>query len=629
MKLTIGIAFYICLIGLTFCYAQPHNSNNGNFQVSHNKGCAPLTISVTVPTALCDPPNSNCDFFYEADPIQNTFTHTYNTPGTYNLVGVFQGSVTDRITITVLPNTPPEFEIYSCGGNAVQVNVTDTNYNQYVIDYNDGSPVVVVPSGSMAKDTHTFAGSGNKTITVRGRNLNADDNCNPSSKVVTVVPALPVATITQLIVLNESDIQLDFNTQPNILYRLQVARNSSTNFQTLQDVYETTTTTVNNLRTDDNYYCFRLGVLDPCNNTINYSNTICSSNFDVSALNNINRLNWTTSSSGVSNFSFTKNTDPPLSASAASTSLDDTNTTCGVAYCYQQTTNYVNGSRSISLSKCVTAISTNTPTVVENISTIVAEKTIVDLQWTQDPSFVPSLYTVTKFVNGKSATVNTSTTQTYTDDNYLLDVTSCYKINYVDACGNKSPVSVEACPMLLVSTLQSDNAVSLSWSEYMGWKDGVDHYVVEKFNDQGQLLLTVNTNNATTYLDNTQDLNNQIASYRITAIANQAGVSPSVSNTVTIIKEPNLFYPTAFTPNNDGLNDIFNVFGQFITAYEMRIFNRWGELMYTTDDLEKGWDGHFKGTLMPEGTYVFRTTITDQAGRTFDRSGTILLLKKD
>jgi gliding motility-associated-like protein len=60
----------------------------------------------------------------------------------------------------------------------------------------------------------------------------------------------------------------------------------------------------------------------------------------------------------------------------------------------------------------------------------------------------------------------------------------------------------------------------------------------------------------------------------------------------------------------------------------MRIFNRWGEMMYVTEDLEDGWDGHYKGTLMPEGTYVFRATITDQVGRTYDRSGTVVLLKK-
>ena len=266
------------------------------------------------------------------------------------------------------------------------------------------SPDVVVPSGSMAISTHTYASSGNKTITVRGRNLGADDNCNPTSKVVNAVTTLPVPTITQLTVLNDRDIQLDFNSQPNILYRLQIAQNSATSFIQLQNVYETTTTTINNLSTDGNFYCFRLGAFDPCNNTTVYSNTICSSNFDVTAMNNMNQLTWVTSSTGVTNYTFSKNSDPPLNAAASATSLNDPNVTCGVDYCYQQTTNYPNGSRSISLSKCATAISTNIPTVVENISSIVGpDNDNVELRWTQDPAFVAATYSITKSVNGNFA----------------------------------------------------------------------------------------------------------------------------------------------------------------------------------------------------------------------------------
>jgi len=629
MKLKVSIAFFLFCLTI-MAHAQPYSSQNGVFQVDQIKGCAPLTVNVIVPPAICNPPSSSCDFFYETGSIQNVFTYQYTMPGIYNLVGVFQGGVTDRITITVLPNTPPAFEIYSCGNNTVQVKVTDTNYNQYVINF-DGSPDVVVPSGSMAFSTYGFGSSGKKTITVRGRNLGADDNCYPpASKDVDAVMTLPVPTITQLTVLNDRDIQLNFNSQPNILYRLQIAQNSATSFINLQNVYETTTTTINNLSTDGNFYCFRLGAFDPCNNTTVYSNIICSSNFDVAAVNNMNQLSWVTSSTGVSNYTFSKNSAPPLSAGAAATSLSDPNVTCGVNYCYQQTTNYTNGSRSISLSKCATAISTNVPTVVENISTIVGPgNDDVELRWTQDPAFVAATYSITKSVNGNFASTKTSTTTNHLDDEYLNDVVSCYKISYADACNNKSPVSVEACPIKLIATLQPDNTVALSWSGYAGWKNGVNRYVVEKFNEQGQLLSTVNAGTATTYVDNTQDLTNQIAVYRITAVANQAGIVSSVSNAFTIIKEPNLFYPTAFTPNGDGLNDIFNVFGQFITTFEMRIFNRWGEMMYVTDVLGKGWDGTFKGSLMPEGTYVFRATLTDKAGRTFDRSGTVVLLKKD
>lgn len=628
MRLKIGIGLFLVAIPFFAANAQ-YISKDGRFQVDQVKGCAPLTVNVSIIAPNVCNGGAPCEFFYETNPVQNVFSYQYTQPGNYTLRVLFQGvDSTDRINLTVFPNIQPEFEVYTCGNNSVQVNVTDTNYQQYVINYNDASPEVVVPSGMLATDMHTFASQGNKTISVRGRNVGADDNCNSASKAVTAVPTLPVPTITQLTVLNDRDIQLDFNNQPNTLYRLQIAQNSSTNFQNLQNVYEVSTTTINNLRTDDNFYCFRLGAFDPCNNTTVYSNVICSSNFDVAAQNNVNRLTWATSPTGVSNYSFTKNSDPPLSATSASTSLNDPNVTCGVNYCYQQTTNYANGSRSISLSKCVDAISTNTPTVVENISTIVGTDSNVELRWTQDPAFISTGYAITKSVNGTFSSTDSSATTSYMDEDYMPDVTSCYKITYGDACDNKSPVSAEVCPIQLIGTLQANNAVQLSWNEYQGWKNGVDHYVVEKFNDQGQVLSSVNAGNAISYTDNTQDLSNQVAVYRVTAVANQAGIVASVSNTIIIIKDPNLFYPTAFTPNSDGLNDIFNVFGQFINTFEMSIFNRWGEMMYFTDDLEKGWDGHFKGTLMPEGTYVFRATITDQAGRTFERSGTFVLLRK-
>ena len=116
--------------------------------------------------------------------------------------------------------------------------------------------------------------------------------------------------------------------------------------------------------------------------------------------------------------------------------------------------------------------------------------------------------------------------------------------------------------------------------------------------------------------------------YRITAIANDAGISSSVSNTIIIIKEAILSYPTAFTPNGDGKNDDFKVFGQFTAAVEFKVFNRWGELLFITEDLGKGWDGSYKGSAMPEGTYVFRAFLTDHAGRTSERSGTVVLLRK-
>ena len=605
-------------------HAQPYVSDLGRFEVDQAKGCVPLTINVTIrPPNVCNGA-SPCEMDFENNSgfQQNVFTYTYTQPGTYTFRLLFQTSGFDQITIVVTPNVQPAFEVYSCGGNGAQVKVTDTNYSQYVINYNDGSPIVVVPSGSLAKDTHAFATSGNKTITVRGRNLNADDNCNPMNQSINAVATLPTPAITQLRVLDNASIQLDYNNQQNILYKLQIATNS-TNFQQLQDVYNVANTIIGNLRTDDNFYCFRLGAFDPCNNVTVYSNVICSSNFDVTPQSDLNRLTWVTSSTGVGNYTISKTGSTPLSALATAVSLDDTNVICGTDYCYQITSNYANGSRSISLEKCGTAFSSKIPVAPQNVSAIVGEDGGVDLEWTQDPAFIAASYNLLK----SGTVLTTLTTNAYTDASYTPGDGSCYKISYTDVCGNKSLQSPEACPIFLTGTLGDNNIITLAWNAFTGWQNGVDHYVVEKFNEQGQLLQTFSSG-STTLVDDEEDFDNQTYIYLITAIANDAGISSSVSNRIIIVKEAILSYPTAFTPNGDGKNDDFKVFGQFTAAVEFKIFNRWGELLFITDDLDKGWDGSYKGSAMPEGTYVFRAFLTDHAGRTSERSGTVVLLRK-
>jgi gliding motility-associated-like protein len=120
-----------------------------------------------------------------------------------------------------------------------------------------------------------------------------------------------------------------------------------------------------------------------------------------------------------------------------------------------------------------------------------------------------------------------------------------------------------------------------------------------------------------------------VYTFIVYAIPSDPAITPASSNPIKIIKEPNVFYPNAFTPNGDDLNDTFNVGGQFIAGFEMKIYNRWGELVFTSDDVNVGWDGSFRGNIMPEGTYVFIAKITDMAGRTIERSGSVLLLKKN
>jgi gliding motility-associated-like protein len=73
--------------------------------------------------------------------------------------------------------------------------------------------------------------------------------------------------------------------------------------------------------------------------------------------------------------------------------------------------------------------------------------------------------------------------------------------------------------------------------------------------------------------------------------------------------EPKPVVPNAFSPNGDGRNDVFRpvVRGQMFD-YELRIFNRWGELIFMTSDNHKGWDGKYKGVPVDVGTYVWWLT---------------------
>ncbi|MBK7441840.1 MAG: gliding motility-associated C-terminal domain-containing protein [Bacteroidetes bacterium] len=63
--------------------------------------------------------------------------------------------------------------------------------------------------------------------------------------------------------------------------------------------------------------------------------------------------------------------------------------------------------------------------------------------------------------------------------------------------------------------------------------------------------------------------------------------------------------PNAFTPNGDGLNDMFNIQTDLLISYHITIYNRWGELVFTSDDIGKGWDGNVNDKPQEIGTYIY------------------------
>ncbi|MFZ6023137.1 MAG: gliding motility-associated C-terminal domain-containing protein [Bacteroidota bacterium] len=92
--------------------------------------------------------------------------------------------------------------------------------------------------------------------------------------------------------------------------------------------------------------------------------------------------------------------------------------------------------------------------------------------------------------------------------------------------------------------------------------------------------------------------------------------------------KPDILVPSAFTPNADGTNDIFKPITIGITQLQyFRIYNRWGQLLYTTSEQGAGWDGSYQGLKQVSGTYVYMIQGTDFAGKTVFRKGTVVLIR--
>lgn len=96
---------------------------------------------------------------------------------------------------------------------------------------------------------------------------------------------------------------------------------------------------------------------------------------------------------------------------------------------------------------------------------------------------------------------------------------------------------------------------------------------------------------------------------------------------VHVIPDGAVYVPNAFSPNADGANDVFFVGGEGMEEFDMRIFDRWGNLVAHFTNPKDKWDGTIKGNLAPEGVYVYSLGVKLNNGQREDRSGTITLIR--
>jgi gliding motility-associated-like protein len=96
-------------------------------------------------------------------------------------------------------------------------------------------------------------------------------------------------------------------------------------------------------------------------------------------------------------------------------------------------------------------------------------------------------------------------------------------------------------------------------------------------------------------------------------VQNEFGCIDSMSLFARVQDGFNLFVPNSFSPDGDGLNDYFKVYGQDIRSFNMKIYSRWGQLLYESNDLDSGWDGktRLSDSVLPSGSYFYMIEVVD------------------
>ncbi|MEL6842795.1 MAG: gliding motility-associated C-terminal domain-containing protein [Bacteroidota bacterium] len=203
-----------------------------------------------------------------------------------------------------------------------------------------------------------------------------------------------------------------------------------------------------------------------------------------------------------------------------------------------------------------------------------------------------------------------------------------YRIQAQDSCGNVTPISNIGKTINL--TVEMDTKTPyLRWTAYEDWQFGVNDYRIEIYSDSVAGWVTVDLVEGveTEYRDEITRLIQPEYCYRVVAVEQGGNNAESYSNEVCVGVQTSVYGGDAFTPNGDGVNDIFYLKGSNVLTFNLQVYSRWGVLLYETNNIEDGWDGTYQGVDMPEGVYMYVAKGRQFDGRQYVLRGSISLYR--
>ena len=91
--------------------------------------------------------------------------------------------------------------------------------------------------------------------------------------------------------------------------------------------------------------------------------------------------------------------------------------------------------------------------------------------------------------------------------------------------------------------------------------------------------------------------------------------------------EPDIFIPSAFSPNGDGKNDVFLLRANYLAEIDLEIYNRWGELVFQTQNIREGWDGTYQGKEVDPDVFVYHLTVKCLDNQEYYTQGNVTVIR--
>ncbi len=315
----------------------------------------------------------------------------------------------------------------------------------------------------------------------------------------------------------------------------------------------------------------------------------------------------------------------------------------GRRYCMIVTALHKRGWHSLSNRRCVLTVMAPPPAYVTCATMEVSGEGEVVLTYVSDAAPGTGSYVLVRSLTpaGPGDTLvrrppdGTSTFHFTDTPGDTLRHTLYYRLLAYNHCG-REVLSSRPFTLLVPQIRQEGFLHHLSWARSLSYDTLRSYRLYRRTSAGGWTLLTTLTPSDTSYTDDVtslqyQDGNTGEYCYRVEALgAGTSGTTEqrSLSWTVCITHPPYVRLPNAFTPNGDGVNDLFApVFNHTPSSYHLVITDRWGTVLFETTDPAAAWDGRdSRGHPVPAGTYIVQLRAVAPDGTTIRRTAMVTVL---